>query len=169
MWRLLSLEFLTVSSNFISSLIRYIDEQMHLLVEGGSHEESDAMTIVMNAVRKFFDVYFAPVHDMHFSNAVPCPTSDDEPAQQRRFKAVLIWNAIQTLTLTKELLKQGIRNHSLVSSSYNEWALCHSGRLEAKRAMELALKATKERKEFASTIVDLQNTVSCSKDYSQAR
>ena len=158
MWRLLSLEFLTVSSNFISSLIKYIDEQMNLLVTGGSHEESDAMAMVMNAVRKIFDVHFAPVHDMHLS-IMPTFTSEDEPAQQRRLQAVLIWNAIQTLTLTKELLKQGIRNHSLVSSAYNEWALCHSGRLEAKKAMELALKAAKERKELAYTMVDLQKTV----------
>ena len=145
-WLNTSLEYLHVSYTFVQRLLRYIDEQFRFLTIGT--EKEDAWDVIMKAVKSIFEDFFAPVRDIPLSEL---PRSDNE-LEKLRFCAKLIWNSLQTMTLTKNMLAVDIKHHHMISSSYTEWSLINSGKTEAKKAMEAVNKMGTEVKDLSSAV-----------------
>ena len=129
-WLNLSLQYLRTSYFFVQRLWKYIVEQFRILCYGTG--EDDAWEVVMKAVRSIFEDYFASVRNIPLSEF---PKGSGDELGKRRFYAKLIWNSLQTMELTKQMLAKDIRHHHTISSAYTEWSLINSGKTEAKKAM----------------------------------
>ena len=145
-WLNTSLEYLHTSYTFVQRLLRYIDEQFRFLTIGT--EKEDAWDVIMKAVKSIFEDFFAPVRDIPLSEL---PRSDNEVGKLR-FCSKLIWNSLQTMTLTKDMLAVDIKHHHMISSSYTEWSLINSGKTEAKKAMEAVNKMSTELKDLSTSV-----------------
>ena len=154
LWKLLCSRMLEVSVEFVSRLVRYIDDMMHNLVDCAGNDKDQAWRIVMKAVQRIFEEYFAPVRRFPL-NALP---KEDDPNARKQLYGRLIWNSIRTYLMTKELMSKDIKHHHTVSSAYTEWAILNSGKQEAIKAKELATKATVEYKELSATINTLKKS-----------
>jgi hypothetical protein len=153
-WRILALDMLGTSIDFVKQLAQYIDDMMRTLVDGGGNDAEEAWKIVMKAVMRIFEEYFAPVRRMPL-NVIP---KDQDPKARRQLFARLIWNSIQTFALTKKLLKTDIRHHHVVASAYTDWAIINSGKPEAMRAKEATVKMAAEMKELSSSLAAIKKT-----------
>ena len=145
-WLNISLEYLHISYTFVQRLLRYIDEQFRFLTIGT--EKEDAWDVIMKAIKSIFEDFFAPVRDIPLSEL---PRSDNELGKIR-FCAKLIWNSLQTMTLTKNMLAVDIKHHHMISSSYTEWSLINSSKTEAKKAMEAVNKMGVEVKDLSTSV-----------------
>ena len=145
-WLNVSLEYLHVSYTFVQRLLRYIDEQFRFLTIGT--EKDDAWDVIMKAVKSIFEDFFAPVRDIPLSEL----SRSDNELGKLRFCAKLIWNSLQTMTLTKNMLAVDIKHHHMISSSYTEWSLINSGKTEAKKAMEAVSKMGAEVKDLSTSV-----------------
>jgi hypothetical protein len=154
-WRILAVDMLGVAVDLVKQLAQYIDDMMRTLVDGGGNEPEEAWKIVMKAVTRIFDEYFAPVRRMPL-NAIP--KENQNPAARRMLFSRLIWNSIQTFVLTKELLKTDIRHHHVVASAYTDWAIINSGKPEAIKAKEATVKMAAEIKELTSSVAAVKKT-----------
>ena len=152
-WLSLSLEYLHTSYTFVQRLLRYIDEQFRFLTYGT--DKDDAWEVIMKAVKSIFEDYFAPVRDIPISEL---PKSDNSLGKLR-FCANLVWNSLQTMELTKEMMDKDIRHHHMISSAYTEWSLINSGKTEAKRAMDAVAKMESELKDVSSSVSSLKKLV----------
>ena len=152
-WLSLSLEYLHTSYTFVQRLLRYIDEQFRFLTYGT--DKDDAWEVIMKAVKSIFEDYFAPVRDIPISEL---PKSDNDLGKLR-FCANLIWNSLQTMELTKEMMEKDIRHHHMISSAYTEWSLINSGKTEAKKAMDAVSKVESELKDASNSISSLKKLV----------
>jgi hypothetical protein len=146
---------LATSIDFVKQLAQYIDDMMRTLVEGGGNDAEEAWKIVMKAIMRIFEEYFAPVRRMPL-NVI---SKDQDPKARRHLFARLIWNSIQSFSLTKKLLKTDIRHHHVVASAYTDWAIINSGKPEAVKAKEATVKLAAEMKEFSSSIAAMKKTV----------
>ena len=143
------------SIDFVKQLAQYIDDMMRTLVDGGGNDAEEAWKIVMKAVMRIFNEYFAPVRRMPLN----VMSKNQDPTARRQLFARLIWNSIQTFSLTKDLLKTDIRHHHVVASAYTDWAIVNSGKPEAMRAKAATVKMAAEMKELSSSIAALKKTV----------
>jgi hypothetical protein len=155
-WRILAVDMLGVAVDLVKQLAQYIDDMMRTLVDGGGNEPEEAWRIVMKAVTRIFDEYFAPVRRMPL-NAIP--KEDQNPSARRMLFSRLIWNSIQTFVLTKELLKTDIRHHHVVASAYTDWAIINSGKPEAIKAKEATVKMAADIKELTSSVAAVKKSV----------
>ena len=115
-------------------------------------DKDDAWEVIMKAVKSIFEDYFAPVRDIPISEL---PKSDNSLGKLR-FCANLVWNSLQTMELTKEMMDKDIRHHHMISSTYTEWSLINSGKTEAKKAMDAVSKMESELKDVSSSISSLK-------------
>ena len=152
-WLSLSLEYLHTSYTFVQRLLRYIDEQFRFLTYGT--DKDDAWEVIMKAVKSIFEDYFAPVRDIPISEL----PKTDNGLGKLRFCANLIWNSLQTMELTKEMMEKDIRHHHMISSAYTEWSLINSGKTEAKKAMDAVSKVESELKDASNSISSLKKLV----------
>jgi hypothetical protein len=153
-WRILALDMLGSSIDFVKQLAQYIDDMMRTLVDGGGNDAEEAWKIVMKAVMRIFNEYFAPVRRMPLN----VMSKNQDPTARRQLFARLIWNSIQTFSLTKDLLKTEIRHHHVVASAYTDWAIVNSGKPEAMKAKAATVKVAAEMKELSSSIAALKKT-----------
>ena len=64
----------------------------------------------------------------------------------------MIWDSMQTLELSKKLLKIDIKHHHMVSSAYTERSLINSGKSEARKTIETVSKIGKEVKDLSNSL-----------------
>ena len=74
--------------------------------------------------------------------------------------ARMIWNNVQLIALTKELLDKDIKHHHAISSAYTEWSLINSGKSDAKKALDTAEAIAKEVKTISSNMDSIKKTAS---------
>ena len=154
LWKLLCSRMLEAAVEFVSRLVRYINDMMHNLVDCAGNDKDQAWKIVMKAVQRIFEEYFAPVRRFPL-NALP---KENDPNARKQLYGRLIWNSIRTYLMTKELMNKDIKHHHSVSSAYTEWAILNSGKQEAIKAKELATKTAAECKDLTATINNLKKS-----------
>ena len=148
------MEYLHTSYTIVHRLLRYIDEQFRFLTYGT--DKDDAWEVIMKTVKSTFEDYFAPVRDIPISEL---PKSDNSMGKLR-FCANLVWNSLQTMELTKEMMDKDIRHHHMISSACTEWSLINSGKREAKKAIDAVSKMESELKDVSSSVAFLKKLVS---------
>ena len=126
-----------------------------MLTQGGGNSEEAAWEVVMSAVKKLFEEYFAPVRGLPMSDY---PKADD-PESTRRFLGRAAWSSLQMHRLTKEMVDTNIQNHPIISSAYTEWGLLNSGKPTAEKAIKKVEAQESTVKECASTVEKLQKKV----------
>ena len=154
LWKLLCSRMLEAAVEFVSRLVRYINDMMHNLVDCAGNDKEQAWKIVMKAVQRIFEEYFAPVRRFPL-NALP---KENDPNARKQLYGRLIWNSIRTYLMTKELMNKDIKHHHTVSSAYTEWAILNSGKQEATKAKELAIKTAAEVKDLTTSINNVKKS-----------
>eukprot|EP00957_Ditylum_brightwellii_P161134 12268874-Ditylum_brightwellii.AAC.1 len=103
----------------------------------------------MKAIRWIFEEYFAPVQDICLSDF---PKSKEDFTACKCFYIQMIWNSMQMLELTKEMMATQIKHYHMVSSAYTEWSLLNSGKSEARKAIDVVSKIGKKVKDLTTLL-----------------
>ena len=156
MWSNISKNIVRDSCHFITLLIRYIDSMLDFLTVAGGHKEEASWGIIMKAVRRIFEEHFAAARGLPVGIL---PEASSSPAIKRRFRARMIWNALHSHQLVKEMNAARIRRHPLIEGAYSEWVLTHSGRSEAITALSTTDRMNTYIKKLQSTIASLEKSV----------